>query len=91
MRRDNTACDVWADSACRSQGNEKWLANNMVVSRIHRRKPKGKSMPLASARANAGKSSVGAAVEHVLAHRKNRFGLFVRGVEKVWGYGSKFV
>ena len=80
VRRDNTACDVWADSACRSQGNEKWLANNMVVSRIHRRKPKGKSMPLASARANAGKSSVGAAVEHVLAHRKNRFGLFVRTI-----------
>ena len=80
VRRDNTACDMWADSACRSQGNEKWLANNMVVSRIHRRKPKGKSMPLASARANAGKSSVGAAVEHVLAHRKNRFGLFVRTI-----------
>jgi hypothetical protein len=35
-------------------------------------------MPPATARANAKKSSVRARVEHVFAHQKNRFGLFIR-------------
>ena len=30
------------------------------------------------ARANAGRSAIRAAVEHVFAHRKTRFGLFIR-------------
>ena len=34
---DNTSSEVWADSAYRSQKNEKWLASKMLVSRIHRR------------------------------------------------------
>lgn len=42
---DNTSSEVWADSAYRSQKNEKWLASKMLVSRIHRRKPAGKPMP----------------------------------------------
>lgn len=33
-----------------------------------------------AARANAGKSSIRAAVEHVFAHQKNRFGLFIRTI-----------
>ncbi|WP_298327897.1 transposase [Asticcacaulis sp.] len=33
-----------------------------------------------SARANAAKSSVRAHVEHVFAHQKNRFGLFIRTI-----------
>ena len=77
---DNTGSDVWADSAYRSQRNEKWLASRMLTSRIHRRKPAGKSMPEATARANAKKSSVRARVEHVFAHQKNRFGLFIRTI-----------
>ncbi len=76
----NSASEVWADSACRSQSNEKWLASKMLVSRIHRRKPKGKPMPRHMARANAAKSSIRAAVEHVFAHQKNRFGLFIRTI-----------
>lgn len=52
----------------------------MLVSRIHRRKPAGKPMPQNIARANAGKSSIRAAVEHVFAHQKNRFGLFIRTI-----------
>jgi transposase, IS5 family len=36
---DNTARDVWADTAYRSQANEKWLKRQGRVSRIHRRKP----------------------------------------------------
>ena len=51
-----------------------------MTSRIHRRKPRGKSMPLATARANAAKSSIRAHIEHVFAHQKNRFGLFIRTI-----------
>jgi IS5 family transposase len=77
---DNTSSEVWADSAYRSQKNEKWLASRMLVSRIHRRKPAGKPMPQNIARANAAKSSIRAHVEHVFAHQKNRFGLFIRTI-----------
>jgi len=77
---DNTGSEVWADSAYRSRSNEKWLGDRMLTSRIHRRKPKGKPMPKATARANAAKSSIRAHVEHVFAHQKNRFGLFIRTI-----------
>ncbi|GAB5511096.1 MAG: hypothetical protein Rhims3KO_24970 [Hyphomicrobiales bacterium] len=80
VSKDNTASDVWADSAYRSQSNEKWLNQNMMTSRIHRRKPAGKSIPQATARANAKKSSVRARVEHVFAHQKNRYGQFIRTI-----------
>lgn len=80
ISKDNTASDVWADSAYRSQSNEKWLARNMMTSRIHRRKPAGRPMQKATARANAKKSSVRAVVEHVFAHQKNRYGLFIRTI-----------
>jgi len=77
---EDTSGDVWADSAYRSRKNEKWLDARMLTSRIHRRKPPGKPMPQATARANARKSSVRARVEHVFAHQKNRFGLFIRTI-----------
>lgn len=76
----NTSSEVWADSAYRSRTNEKCLAAKMLVSRIHRRKPQGRPMPRHVARANAGKSAIRAAVEHVFAHQKNRFGLFIRTI-----------
>ncbi len=72
--------EIFADSAYHSQKNEKWLASKMLVSRIHRRKPASKPMPPNIARANAAKSSIRAAVEHVFAHQKNRFGLFIRTI-----------
>ncbi|WIJ27136.1 transposase [Devosia sp. RR2S18] len=78
--RQNTGSEVWADSAYRSQSNEAWLADRMLTSRIHGRKPKGKPMPIATARANAAKSAIRAKVEHVFAHQKNRFGLFIRTI-----------
>ena len=77
---ENTSGDVWADTAYRSRKNEKWLTGKMLTSRIHRRKPAGKPMPRATARANARKSSIRARVEHVFAHQKNRFGLFIRTI-----------
>lgn len=76
----NTSSEVWADSAYRSRKNEKWLSGKMLTSRIHRRKPAAKPMPEATARANAKKSSIRAAVEHVFAHQKTRFGLFIRTI-----------
>lgn len=80
VSNENTSSEVWADSAYRSQANEKWLAAKMLVSRIHRRKPAGKPMPPATAQANARKSSIRARIEHVFAHQKNRFGLFIRTI-----------
>lgn len=56
------------------------LKSNMLKSRIHRRKPKGKPMPENMARANAAKSAIRARVEHVFAHQKNRYGLFIRTI-----------
>ena len=52
----------------------------MLKSRIHRRKPAGKPMPRNVAWANAKKSAIRAAVEHVFAHQKTRFGLFIRTI-----------
>jgi IS5 family transposase len=77
---NNTSSEVWADTAYRSRQNEEWLASHMLTSRIHRRKPKGKPMSKATARANGEKSSVRARVEHVFAHQKMRFGLFIRTI-----------
>ena len=39
---DNTAAEVWADTAYRSAKNEAWLAARGLVSRIHRKKPPGR-------------------------------------------------
>jgi len=78
--KSNTASDVWADTAYRSKRNEAWLEKNGFTSRIHRRKPKGRVMPDAMARANAAKSKIRARVEHVFAHQKNRYGLFIRTI-----------
>ncbi len=80
VSRENTGSEVWADSAYRSQANEKWLAQRMLTRRIYRRKPAGKPMPRNIARANANKSAIRATVEHVFAHQKNRFGLFIRTI-----------
>lgn len=47
---DNTASDVWADTAYRSRSNEAWLKS---ISCVHRKKPRGKPMPARTAHANA--------------------------------------
>ena len=66
----NTASDVWADTAYRSATNERFLDKAGKVSRIHHKKPRGKPMPQAIARANANKSKIRAHVEHVLLSRR---------------------
>jgi IS5 family transposase len=77
---DNTASDVWADTAYRSQANEAWLKRQSRVSRIHRKKPRGKPMPDHVRRGNATKSKVRARVEHVFARQKDQMGLFIRTI-----------
>ena len=68
------------DTAYRSQSNERWLKAQGRVSRIHRRKPKGRPMPENVRRGNATKSKVRARVEHVFAYQKAKMGLFIRTI-----------
>jgi IS5 family transposase len=80
LDRGNTASEVWADTAYRSAKNEAMLARRGFVSRIHRKKPKGKPMPDRTRIANAQKSKVRSAVEHVFAHQKGLLGLTIRTI-----------
>ena len=59
---------------------EAWLERNGYVSDIHHKKPKGRPMSEATARANGRRSKVRARVEHVFAHQKARMGLIVRTI-----------
>ncbi|MCU4162122.1 IS5 family transposase [Acidiphilium sp. AL] len=68
------------DTAYRSQANEQWLKRQGRVSRIHRKKPRGKPMPERIAKANAIKSKIRARVEHVFAQQKDKMGLFIRTI-----------
>jgi transposase, IS5 family len=77
---NNTASEVWADTAYRSRANERFLADRLLRSQIHRKKPMGKPLPRRTARANARKSAVRSAVEHVFARQKGPMGLFVRTI-----------
>ena len=45
LDKSNTASNVWADTAYRSATNETFMEKNGFVSRVHRKKPKGKPMP----------------------------------------------
>lgn len=78
--RANTARDVCADSAYRSAENEEWLTEHGMTSRIHRKKPRGRPMPLQTSRANGRKSAVRSKVEHVFAHQKARMRLTIRTI-----------
>lgn len=80
LDRTNTASEVYADTAYRSAKNEEMLSQRGFVSRIHRKKPKGKPMPERTRFANAQKSKVRSAVEHVFAHQKGLMGLIVRTI-----------
>lgn len=55
---ENRSSEVWADTEYRPTTNEAWLADRMLTSRVHRRKPKGKPMPKATACANAAKFAI---------------------------------
>lgn len=88
LHGEHTASDIWADTAYRSQSNEKMLAERGLRSQIHRKKPRGRAMSKATARANQKKCSK---VEHVFAHTKHHGKLIVRtiglrraAVQMVW-------
>lgn len=80
LDKENTASDVWGDTAYRSEENEQLLRENGFVSKLHRKKPKGKSMPQQTLRANGKKSQVRAKVEHIFAFQKEKMGLFIRTI-----------
>jgi len=80
VSRDNTASGVWADTAYRSKKNEAFLAKGMFTSHIHQKKPARRPIPERTARANAKRSAVRSAVEHVFAGQKHRMGLFIRTI-----------
>ena len=80
VSRVNTASDVWADTAYRSKANQMHLAETGLRSRIHRKKPQGRPMPVNVSRANGARSKVRAAIEHVFARQKGPMGLVVRTI-----------
>ena len=80
MTTNNTASDVWADTAYRSKTNEAWLKANSRVSGIYRKKPKGKPKSEALRAANKVKSKIRARVEHVFAQEKAHMGPFIRTI-----------
>ncbi len=80
LDKSNTASSVWADTAYRSKANEAFMQANGFVSRVHRKKPKGKPMSEARRRANSVKSKVRSCVEHVFAAQKDRMDLFIRTI-----------
>jgi len=80
ISKENTASGVWADTAYRSKKNEAFLARGMFTSNIHQKRLPRRPLPERIARANAKRSKVRAAVEHVFAGQKHRMGLVVRTV-----------
>jgi IS5 family transposase len=80
LDRENTASEVWADTAYRSAKNEEHLTRHGFVSCIHRKKPKGRPMAERTRMANARKSKVRSAVEHVFAYQKGPMVLVVRTI-----------
>ena len=77
---DNTASDVWADTAYRAAANVALLARRGLVAQFQRAKPRGRPMPPHIARGNATRARVRVAVEHVFAAQKCRMGLVMRTV-----------
>ena len=70
----NTASDVWADSAYRSDEIEEKLAERGLKSRIHRRAYRNRKLSEAQKAANTTRSKVRARVEHVFGDQKNGMG-----------------
>jgi transposase, IS5 family len=80
LDHDNTASDVWADTAYRSAANLALLERRGLTPQFQRKKPRGRKMPVHIARGNATRARVRARVEHVFAAQKCRLGLVVRTI-----------
>jgi IS5 family transposase len=71
---DNTASDVWADSAYRSAEIEAKLEEKGLKSRIHRKGHRNKPLNERSMRGNKTRSKVRARIEHVFGAQTNDMG-----------------
>jgi transposase, IS5 family len=83
LDRDNTASDVWADTAYRSAANLALLERRGLKPQFQRKKPRGRKMPANIARGNASRARVRSRVEHVFAAQKCRLGLVIRTIGMV--------
>jgi transposase, IS5 family len=77
---DNTASEVWADTAYRSRANLVLIARRGLTPQFQRAKPRSRPMPPHIARGNATRARVRSRVEHVFAAEKRRMGLVVRTI-----------
>jgi len=78
---DNTASDVWADSAYRSAEIEAKLEQKGLNNRIHRKGHRDKPLSEREKRGNTTRSKVRARVEHVFGAQSNDMGgTLVRGI-----------
>ena len=71
---DNTASDVWADSAYRSAEIEAKLADKGLKSRVHRKGHRNKPLTSRQMQGNKTRSKVRARVEHVFGAQSNDMG-----------------
>lgn len=76
----NTASDVWADTAYRSKANLALLRRRGLRPQFPRVKPCGRPMPPPVARGNRTRARVRGRVEHVFAAEKCGMGLVVRTI-----------
>ena len=77
---DNTASDVRADCAYRSQANLTLIARRGLTPQFQRAKPRGRPIAPHIARGNATRARVRGRVEHVFAAEKCQMGLVVRTI-----------
>jgi len=77
---ENTASDVYADTAYGAQSNRDVLTHKGLKSQICLKKPRGRSMPKHIEWGNRKRASVRSHVEHVFAVQKDKMDLFVRTI-----------
>lgn len=80
LDKTNTARSAWADTAYSSAASEAFMDKHGFISRVRRKRPKGRAMPESMRRTSNKKSKVRSKVEHVFAGQKNRMGLFIRTI-----------
>ncbi|WP_373085935.1 IS5 family transposase [Sneathiella sp.] len=71
---NNTASDVWADSAYRSAQIEEMLADKGLTSRIHRKGHRNKPLSKREEQGNKTRSKVRVRVEHIFGSQSNEMG-----------------
>lgn len=80
LDKQNTALDVWADTAYNTQANERHLENKGFRSQMHRKKSKNKPMSQPITQGNQTRSRIRAKVEHIFGEQKDRMNLFIRTI-----------